>query len=85
MNENDNTYESGVSEEQEQAQVNALIQNANAVAAVQAALAKQRSQPSLSECEDCGEDIPKQRRLAMRGITRCIYCQGLYERKQKGL
>jgi phage/conjugal plasmid C-4 type zinc finger TraR family protein len=85
MNENDNTYESGVSEEQEQAQVNALIQNANAVAAVQAALAKQRSQPSLSECEDCGEDIPEQRRLAMRGITRCIYCQGLYERKQKGL
>jgi phage/conjugal plasmid C-4 type zinc finger TraR family protein len=86
MNENDNnTYESGVSEEQEQAQVNALIQNANAVAAVQAALAKQRSQPSLSECEDCGEDIPEQRRLAMRGITRCIYCQGLFERKQKGL
>lgn len=84
MNENDNTYESGVSEEQEQAQVNALIQNANAVAAVQAALAKQRSQPSLSECEDCGEDIPEQRRLAMRGITRCIYCQGLYERKKKG-
>jgi phage/conjugal plasmid C-4 type zinc finger TraR family protein len=85
MNENDNTYESGVSEEQEQAQVNALIQNANAVAAVQAALAKQRSQPSLSECEDCGEDIPEQRRLAMRGITRCIFCQGLFERKQKGL
>jgi phage/conjugal plasmid C-4 type zinc finger TraR family protein len=84
MNENDNTYESGVSEEQEQAQVNALIQNANAVAAVQAALAKQRSQPSLSECEDCGEDIPEQRRLAMRGITRCIYCQGLFERKKKG-
>lgn len=84
MNENDNTYESGVSEEQEQAQVNSLIQNANAVAAVQAALAKQRSQPSLSECEDCGEDIPEQRRLAMRGITRCIYCQGLFERKKKG-
>lgn len=83
MNNND-TFESGVSEEQEQAQVNALIQNANAVAAVQAALAKQRSQPSLSECEDCGEDIPEQRRLAMRGITRCIYCQGLLERKQKG-
>ena len=84
MNENDNTYESGVSEEQEQAQVNALIQNANAVAAVQAALAKQRSQPSLEECEDCGEDIPEERRLAMRGITRCIYCQGLFERKKKG-
>ena len=84
MNENDNTYESGVTEEQEQAQVNSIIQNQNAVAKVQVALAKQRSQPSLCECEDCGEDIPEQRRLAMRGITRCIYCQGLYERKQKG-
>ncbi len=84
MNNND-IFESGVNEEQEQAQVNSLIQNANAVAAVQAALAKQRSQPSLVECEDCGEDIPEERRLAMRGITRCIYCQGLYERRQKGL
>lgn len=81
---NNETFESGVSEEQEQAQVNALIQNANAVAAVQAALAKQRSQPSLEECEDCGEDIPEQRRLLMQGCTRCIYCQGLFERKQKG-
>jgi phage/conjugal plasmid C-4 type zinc finger TraR family protein len=85
MNENDNTYESGVNEEQEVAQLNSIISNQNAVAKVQELLAKQRSQPSLSECEDCGEDIPEQRRLAMRGITRCIYCQGLYERKQKGL
>lgn len=84
MNENDNTYESGVSEEQEQAQVSSLIQNANAVAKVQAALAKQRLLPSLEECEDCGEDIPEQRRTLMKGCTRCIYCQELFERKQKG-
>lgn len=85
MNENDNTYESGVNEEQEVAQLNSIISNQNAVAKVQEMLAKQRSQPSLSECEDCGEDIPEQRRLAMRGITRCIYCQELFERKQKGM
>ena len=85
MNNNDNTYESGVNEEQEVAQLNSIISNQNAVSKVQEMLAKQRSQPSLEECEDCGEDIPEQRRLAMRGITRCIYCQGLAERKQKGL
>lgn len=85
MNEHeDNSYESGVTEEQEQAQVNALIQNQNAVAKVQAALAKQRSQPSLEECEDCGEEIPELRRTLMLGCTRCIHCQGLFERKQKG-
>lgn len=82
---NNETFESGVSEEQEQAQVNALIQNANAVAKVQAALAKQASQPSLEECEDCGEEIPEERRNFVKGCTRCIYCQGLYERRQKGL
>lgn len=83
--ENKDTFESGVNEEQELAQLNSIISNQNAVSKVQAMLAKQRSQPSLSECEDCGEDIPEQRRLAMRGITKCIHCQGLYERRQKGL
>jgi phage/conjugal plasmid C-4 type zinc finger TraR family protein len=85
MNEQDNTYESGVSEEQEQAQVNALIQNQNAVAKVQAALAKQRLLPSLEECEDCGEEIPEQRRTLVLGCTRCIYCQELTERRMKGM
>ena len=83
--ENKDTFESGVNEEQELAQLNSIISNQNAVSKVQAMLAKQRSQPSLSECEDCGEDIPEQRRLVMRGITKCIHCQGLYERRQKGL
>ena len=84
MNDKDN-FESGVNEEQEVAQLNSIISNQNAVSKVQEMLAKQRSQPSLEECEDCGEEIPKARRLAVRGITRCIYCQGLYERRQKGL
>lgn len=80
----ENTFESGVNEEQELAQLNSLISNQQAIGKVQEALAKQRSQPSLSECEDCGEDIPEARRLAQRGVTRCIYCQELFERKQKG-
>jgi phage/conjugal plasmid C-4 type zinc finger TraR family protein len=82
-NEND-TFESGVNEEQELAQLNSIISNQNAIDKVQQALAKQRSQPSLSECEDCGEDIPKPRQVAQPGVTRCIFCQELEERRQKG-
>lgn len=32
------------------------------------------------ECVDCGEAIPKARRKAMPGCTRCIACQALFER-----
>jgi phage/conjugal plasmid C-4 type zinc finger TraR family protein len=71
-------------EEAEIAQLNSIITNQNAIGKVQAELAKQRSQPSLCECEECGEEIPEARRLAQRGVTRCIYCQELFERKQKG-
>ncbi len=84
VNENE-TFESGVNEEQELAQLNSIITNQNAIGKVQAELAKQRAQPSLEECEDCGEDIPKARQVAQPGVTRCIYCQELYERKRKGL
>lgn len=34
------------------------------------------------ECEDCGEEIPAQRR-ALGGVTRCIGCQTQFEAKQK--
>jgi len=27
-------------------------------------------------CEDCGEDIPERRRLALPGTRTCIACQG---------
>lgn len=33
-------------------------------------------------CEDCGEEIPAQRR-AIGGVTRCIECQTKFEAKQK--
>ena len=71
-------------EEAEVAQILSLNRSTAAVNKVQEALAKQRMLPSLEECEDCGEDIPKERQLAIRGVTRCIHCQGLVERKQKG-
>ena len=71
-------------EEAEVAQILSITQSASAVAAVQEQLRKQAEQPSLSECEDCGEDIPEQRRQMIRGCTRCVYCQNLYERKKAG-
>lgn len=33
-----------------------------------------------NECEDCGEEIPKARREAQPGCTRCILCQTAFER-----
>ena len=71
-------------EEAEVAQILDITRNLAAVAAVQEALAKQRSQPSLTECEDCGEDIPLERQTASKGCTRCIHCQGLHERRKAG-
>ena len=68
------------SEEGEQAQANALIREAQALDSVRQRLAKQRSQPSFSHCDACGEDIPEARRLAVPGVTMCIYCQSKSER-----
>jgi len=30
---------------------------------------------SLERCEDCGEEIPEARRLAVPGVRRCVACQ----------
>lgn len=34
--------------------------------------------PSLTECQNCGEDIPA-RRQAMGSVTRCFDCQNHFE------
>lgn len=34
------------------------------------------------DCDDCGLEIPAQRR-ALGGVTRCIQCQTNFEAKQK--
>ncbi|MBN6079892.1 TraR/DksA C4-type zinc finger protein [Aggregatibacter actinomycetemcomitans] len=38
-------------------------------------------QESALCCEDCGEEIPQQRRAAIRGVIRCVACQGNHERR----
>ncbi len=35
--------------------------------------------PSLTHCQECGDEIPAQRQ-AFGGITRCVPCQSTFER-----
>lgn len=37
--------------------------------------------PSLTECQDCGEDIPPKRQL-VGGVTRCYDCQNHLEKRR---
>ena len=80
----DDKFEYNNEEEAEMAQLHSIHMHMNAVADVRKQLAKQALQPSLESCEDCGEDIPEQRRELVLGCTRCIHCQGLYERRKAG-
>lgn len=41
-----------------------------------------RKRPSLSHCEDCGDEIPHARRK-IAGITRCLMCQEDFETLKK--
>lgn len=36
--------------------------------------------PSLTHCDDCGQAIPQDRRLAAPGCTRCVTCQSRQEK-----
>lgn len=38
---------------------------------------------SASECDECGNPIPKARQLAIRGCRLCIECQSVHEAKAK--
>ena len=40
-------------------------------------------QPGLSRffCDECGDEIPEARRIAMPGCTLCIDCQEEFEKK----
>ena len=35
------------------------------------------------DCEDCGREIPANRRAALPGCTRCITCQAEFEMEKK--
>ena len=69
-------------EEAEMGQLHAIHNNMNAIANVRRALEQQASQPSLTHCEECGDEIPEARRTAIRGVKLCVYCQQLQERSK---
>lgn len=45
--------------------------------------AQQATQESLSECEECGADIPIARQQAIKGCRLCIDCQSKIERNKR--
>lgn len=42
---------------------------------VEGARARLPQGPGTEECVECGDDIPKARRDALPGVTRCVDCQ----------
>lgn len=68
-------------EEAEMGQLHAIHNNMNAVAGVRRKLLEQAAQPSAEECEECGDEIPEARRLAVPGVQLCVFCQEKHERR----
>ncbi len=60
-----------------QEQIDASIEDA-----VQRARSELAGGPSLSECEECGAQIPRARREAVPGVRLCITCQEGRDREQ---
>ena len=75
----DDNFMSNLAEE-EFGQLHAIHNNMNAIANVRRQLAKQAQEPSAEECEECGDEIPEARRLAMPGCKLCIFCKEKQER-----
>ena len=67
-------------EESEMGQLHAIHLNYNAVAAVRRQVAAQSKQPSLSHCEECGDEIPPARQRLIPGVRLCVYCKHKMEK-----
>lgn len=50
--------------------------------AIKRARAQLPSGPSLSHCEECGDEIPEPRRQAVPGVRLCLPCQDERDRGQ---
>ena len=50
--------------------------------AIKRARAQLPSGPSLSNCEECGDEIPEPRRQAVPGVRLCLSCQDQRDRQQ---
>jgi len=67
--------------EEEMGQLQAIHNNMNHIAEVQRKIAKQAEQPSQTECQECGEEIPEARRKFVLGVQYCTGCQEYFEKK----
>ena len=56
-------------EEAEMGQLHAIHNNMNAIANVRRQLEEQASHPSLTHCEECGDEIPKKRQELVRVLS----------------
>jgi len=72
-------FEYNNEEESEMGQLHAIHLHMNAVADVRRQLEAQALQPSLSHCEECGDDIPAQRQRLIPGVRLCVYCKQAQE------
>lgn len=74
-------FEYNNEEEAEMGQLHAIHLGMNAVADVQKALQEQSKFPSLMHCEECGDEIPSERRRLVPGVRLCIFCKEMQERR----
>ena len=54
---------------------------ADALAAQRRRAAKGKGPVSAEECEECGDEIPEARQMAVPGVQRCVLCQAAAERR----
>ena len=70
-------------EESEMGQLHAIHNNLNHIARVRRELEAQAIRPTLINCIDCGEEIPKARREAIPGVQHCVSCLDIIERVKR--
>jgi len=63
-------------EDAAQDQIDATVEDG-----VKRAKSRLPSGPSLTHCEDCGNEIPEARREAIPGVRLCIACQEALDKK----
>lgn len=73
----EDTFDYNNEDEGDMAQLHSIHLHQNAIAAVQRLL---NTGPSKMHCDECGEDIPEPRRIAVQGCKTCIHCQEKIER-----
>lgn len=74
-------FEYNNEEEAEMAQLHSIHLHMNAVAKVRDAMAKQAERESAEFCEECGDEIPEERRKAIPGVQLCVFCKERMERR----